>query len=443
MLNVVQFIRTQEHGLKGAPRPSQLNLNFLHVAQAAQFCSAYFTSLLYAELWGTEQKTRIDNPSAGFRTIDEICDNSDDGKALHTILLQGYKKIGDPDALYGCGMSRLLDSQSRIWYYEHCNQWDKVMLMHDIIPNQPKGVISRGAALALQQSGLNHMLESYLQHQQTEEMKALQYECCWRLGRWDLPTTAEAGRDYIKWTVETSTAYEAYHYSALKSLYTSDVTSLDIDITNSRNCITQSLIHANLESSKNIYSALSQLQTLQELEDFSQILRRVPEESGHQNKNILSKVLRKWKDQDEITCNHFQYCEPILSQRIALLGIACERQDSQEVLHAELHDGTLVNATSKLLLQLAQAARNEQWFHVSEKALRHLTKLQDPDEELTSCWKLEDSRNLWDQGNKDMGRHSLLSLITSLNESDLETQAAIKLQAEALGLYGTWLVDSR
>lgn len=32
-----------------------MEVNYLHIAQAAQFCSAYFSVLLYIELWAKDQ----------------------------------------------------------------------------------------------------------------------------------------------------------------------------------------------------------------------------------------------------------------------------------------------------------------------------------------------------------------------------------------------------
>lgn len=50
MLDVIHFIRLQQN-ISADKRITDMDLNYLHVAQAAQFCSAHFTSILYAELW--------------------------------------------------------------------------------------------------------------------------------------------------------------------------------------------------------------------------------------------------------------------------------------------------------------------------------------------------------------------------------------------------------
>ncbi|CAG2064179.1 unnamed protein product, partial [Timema podura] len=53
MLNVVHYIRLQ--GVVRDNTSQSLDIDYLHVAQAAQFCSAHFTSILYVELWSSEQ----------------------------------------------------------------------------------------------------------------------------------------------------------------------------------------------------------------------------------------------------------------------------------------------------------------------------------------------------------------------------------------------------
>lgn len=33
---------------------NKIQLNYMHVAKAAQYCEAYFTSIMYAELWALQ-----------------------------------------------------------------------------------------------------------------------------------------------------------------------------------------------------------------------------------------------------------------------------------------------------------------------------------------------------------------------------------------------------
>lgn len=126
MLNIVNFIWIQ------SKRSTSLNFDYLSIAKGAQFCSAYFTSVLYAELW-------CESFICDFRcyvtdtVIDYILEvNPISGKILQDIIREAYVKIGDPDAIHGCGSMHLLDSASRIRHYVDLKQWDKAILMQDI-----------------------------------------------------------------------------------------------------------------------------------------------------------------------------------------------------------------------------------------------------------------------------------------------------------------------
>ena len=63
MLAVVTYLRTQNLPRKGRGQQTTLwdnnfwlDLDYLEVAKAAQKCSAYFTALLYTEIWTDIQK---------------------------------------------------------------------------------------------------------------------------------------------------------------------------------------------------------------------------------------------------------------------------------------------------------------------------------------------------------------------------------------------------
>lgn len=126
MLDVVDFIRSQSSD------KCRFELNYLHIAKAAQSCSAYFTSVLYAELW-CEQFLR-ENSTADYLTpIDYVCEiEPDNGKVLQKILKDACIKIGDPDAIYGCGTSYFQNPSAKIEHYVQLRKWDKVLLTHDV-----------------------------------------------------------------------------------------------------------------------------------------------------------------------------------------------------------------------------------------------------------------------------------------------------------------------
>ena len=124
LLTTVEVIRLQEHSSGSSELTCLPFLDLLHVARAAQSCLNPYAALFYAEAWAAQH--RLAN-SGMFRSVDEICDDSDSGRALHAVLRNAYQSVGESDAVYGCGMARLLDPQSRVWYLEHCGRWDQVI----------------------------------------------------------------------------------------------------------------------------------------------------------------------------------------------------------------------------------------------------------------------------------------------------------------------------
>ena len=124
MLNIVNYIRMQVSN-------NVLELNYIYVAKAAKYCSAFFTAILYAEM----SCETILNDYNKFQTskIDYVYEISpEEGKVIQNVLRDSYAKIGDFDAIDGTGSSHLQDHSSRIRHYVHTNKWDKVMLAQDV-----------------------------------------------------------------------------------------------------------------------------------------------------------------------------------------------------------------------------------------------------------------------------------------------------------------------
>lgn len=65
MLSVVTYLRTQNVTKRGRGQGTQwdnnfwLELDYLEVASAAQRCSAYFTALLYTEIWADIERLSL------------------------------------------------------------------------------------------------------------------------------------------------------------------------------------------------------------------------------------------------------------------------------------------------------------------------------------------------------------------------------------------------
>lgn len=197
--------------------------------------------------------------------------------------------------LHGCGFTHLLDTKSQVGYYKQLGKWDQVVLHYDI---------QESHNLILKEQLLNSLKNNgfYQLPLHTNISTETQYECAWRLSQWDINDKTD--------DVHSVNNYEKAKYVALKSLHENDESSFNQAIVTARNAVIESLRHVSLESSESLYAVLSQLQSLQEVEDFSDKKR---------GEGDFEFVLKKWKEQDMINLNHFQYVEPIRAQRVTVL----------------------------------------------------------------------------------------------------------------------------
>lgn len=287
-----------------------------------------------------------------------------------------------------------------------------------------------GLLFALQRFGLNHILQGYLESRNNHESviqnyeMEYQYDCAWRLSNWDVPSlsTNQLCERNASYGLKNLSArlYEKYHYTALKCLHDHDVNMLQEALSNARNCIIQYLSHTNLESSKIIYYSLAQLQALQEIEDFSE---------AYWKENVsLTQVAHKWKQQDDIGYNDFEHIEPILSQRVVMLGIARGKENIADQAQS---------LYQKLNLEIANRAREEGHFQVAMKCLRAVTCKSSLSHYSSLKLKLEEAKLSWVREDKDIALYILRSVI---NDPQLEKG---ELYALALTLYADWLVETK
>jgi hypothetical protein len=287
---------------------------------------------------------------------------------------------------------------------------------------------------ALKRLGLYHIQNSYLSGGLHSEYEDYLYECGWRLGRWNLLYTEKSkkfcdSRSDVTSGLESLIAkgeYEKHHYMSLKAMHDLDFTSVERAVAAARKCVIDSLAHASLECSKNLYPALSQLQTLQEVEDFVSALQ-----SGEVHN--IEAVLDKWKKQGHLSLSEFQYMEPILAQRAVLLlnaMLVAGNDEMRQQLAVRLAD---------IQLSTAKLARIEGWHHVGDRYLCMMSQVG----RLSSVVKLEQAQLLWGKGDHEVGRNILRSLLGELSLIGDGTDEDKLLYSSALTLYGNWMVETR
>lgn len=304
ILNVVHYIRLQQN-LQTYRKISDLDLDYLKVAKAAIFCEAYFTAIMYVELWCRKKIASIEiNVKDSIRSVlDYVCcnENSEIFNMVRNILRKSYMEVGDIDALEGWGISNYLETTN---ICKEIGRWDLVALNYDIQISQG----DKNAIPSYQEALLNWGILNLPFDIGNVSTKCF-YKCATRLSNWEL-------KEYMEISKEDN--FEMYNYYTLKNLLDWDSSSFKNAIDGGRKSIADSLRHVSLESCKNLYPALTCLQELKEIEEFAEAKKN----------RSFDNLIVKWKMQDDMNKNKFEYIEPVKDQRITMFRDFVSKEDS-------------------------------------------------------------------------------------------------------------------
>ncbi|XP_065219100.1 serine-protein kinase ATM [Planococcus citri] len=417
ILDVVHFIRLKQQqeepksdksksneSKSNELKLNELKLNYLYVAKAAQYCSLYFTSVLYAELWINFQiqDCNIVNNGNVLAVLEEIANNSHQYKEeLLNILREAFSKIGDSDALYGCSSSVLLNTHSRITHYAQTENWFRVMQQSEVLLSAnaatPMFTEINDLSSAIGLAGYNYLQNQYLSSVQNlnSVSKDLRYEGSWKLGKWDLPEPSDDEKTF------------AYHqYATLKDLKQGNLLGAKTNIECARKIITPVLSHTCLESTKNIYNVLSKLQCLQDVEDYLK------------STDDIQHLIDTWKTQDEFSVGmNLKNKETILFQRICMLP-----RDNE--------------AACDYILDIAKLARKKNNAIFADRCLASIKRTAETTSIFHMKCDLEEAKGLWSRQETDIARYILQNL---LKKDQLE-QAKL-FHSKLLRIYGSWLSE--
>lgn len=414
MLNIVNYIRMQISN-------NILKLNYIYIAKAAKYCSAFFTAILYAEM----SCETILNDYSKFNIVSKIDFiyelSPEQGRVIQNILRESYAKIGDFDAINGTGSSHLLDYSSRIEHYMHTNEWNKVMLAQDVELSFGNMAIIKEMANGLQQSGLQFLLSNFISTMLKNGAKIdeeIQYECAWRLSNWNIYETNQIlyTQNNCNLKLEVSEHdYNFYHYQALKYFHEGNKIGIQDAIQNARMSIIKGLRSISLENNKTIYEKLMQLQLINEIEELS-----------FAKQDEYEQILHKWQLQDIANFSDFQYIEPILTQRTIMFQI-------NNILIDNIN---IKNALFNTYLQISKIAADKEDLQIATRALAILTKQKDIPQKIQDQLLYQES--LLARLRKDVyvGRFLLRNL---MYKKDLD----INLQAQILRVYGDWMAETK
>ncbi|OXU25092.1 hypothetical protein TSAR_000011 [Trichomalopsis sarcophagae] len=405
MLIVVNHLRIQTR------EQVTLDFDYLSIAMAAQFCSAYFSSVLYTELW-CRSTLKLARDFDSIPIIDQIYEQENrQGRIAQDILKEAYMKIGDSDSIHGCGSSHLHNHGSRIPYYTNFQKLDKLILSHDV-ELSINSSSARGMVTALRESSLHHLAKRLLlssTSMQVDPMDDLCYDSLWRLSDWSQIMSFKASQSSSK-----ENDFSKSHYEALKCLHENDNSSLQKNLEQAYFCVIKDLCNISLESCRAVYPKLSQLQMLREIEELS---------SSHSDDYEI--LLANWKKQQYIYNSNFQYIEPILSQRAVMFKIR-EPIKSSPIIKDALID---------VHLETARLAQQQGHINVAARSLETLSKV-DLNNESGNRLLYHEALLAWTRKDEDMARFNLRTLIK-------KDSIKPNLLARALRIYGNWIAENK
>ncbi|XP_076466353.1 serine-protein kinase ATM-like [Babylonia areolata] len=440
MLRVVTYLRTQKRPEK---RPKHivtawdnnfwLDLDYLDVAWAAHNCAAHFSALLFAEIWWdahrqSDQSTQnsghsessSSTPSSQTSTAFSES-SSDDRGGLQTLLREALRCIGDPDAVYGCGVGSLPDPASRVETYLHEKQWEKAVVTLDIQMQQPSPSTQLQLLKAVQRCGGDYLLGVCLQGFEDSpqaDITELQYAAAWKAGQWDLDVPSIS---------ESSAPFHQSLYSCLHAVR-DDQPSMALRILDHSRQNLLRTFDVNMESCRSVYPLLSQLQCLRQFERLTSAFAR-----GKKSEELGS-LLHNWqKEETHTERGDFEFLEPVYSLRVAavrLLSSCKAHPDAQTTLQ-------------NVLLHTAKTARMAGFYQMSERCLHEVQHQTDMSPATSVQAQLQLAQLFWARSEQMTAKHVLKSLIKRCQGEGEENGEAMRLLTKSLSLYGNWLAETR
>ncbi|KAL4647243.1 serine-protein kinase ATM isoform X2 [Arapaima gigas] len=454
MLAVIDYLRQQKRPLEpnstsyGTVCHSNLwlELNYLEVARAAQWCSAHFTALLYSEIYvdtqcSSENNSRKQSKPSYRILFEESSQNSsitslseksmeDSGISLQDLLIEVYRSIGEPDSLYGCGGGKMVNPLTRIRTYEHEAQWGKALTSYDLHSNLPVVTRQVGILEALQNFGLCSTLETYLRGLESEgaewgtELREKRFQAAWRNGQWDCDLS-ERGE-------KINPGFDESIFCALQTLRDKEFSAFDQMLKYARVFEVEELCRGSLEAVSSLYPALCNLQRVSELESIGRLYSRNVTDAD------LDELFSGWQQHTHLlTDSDFSLLEPILALRTVSQEILIGREQNTD------RKERLQTALTSHLIELCKLARMAGNTQLAERTVFQI-KLHGRGEHGagTFPWQLEEAQVFWVGKEQSLALGILRQMINKLSSQVMLNPALVPVLAECLRLCGNWLAET-
>ncbi|XP_064646511.1 serine-protein kinase ATM-like isoform X2 [Lineus longissimus] len=429
LLNLVQYLRQQprpQHGRRERTvweNNFWLDVDYLIIAKAAQSCGKHFTALMYTEIWCSQIRDKQVRES-GSSSSKSYSSQSSESSQLSSLpeekrcnvqgqLLEAYRAIGDPDGVYGCGISCLGDSLSRTKMYEHENQWDKALCSYDLDMDIPRMTTQLGLLNSLKNFGSSHVLDMYLKGLEgqgltgSKEFDQFQYEAALRCGKWDLdvPTRLTQGLSFS----------QAIYWSCL-CVNKKDECAFFKTVDTARSAFIGETF--TVESVTGLYQVLCKLHAINQVEDVGHLFFR---------DGKTSDCLKKWTSYMAPFENQFIFTEPVLQTRTRLLNLLLDVKVDPEILEG-------LQRQTELLVRQARTAGQ---YQVAVNAIHKLEQASQPQTMLTM--RIEEAKLFWSKGESNTAMYMMNECLKTLKQLE-DTEAHVC--AHGLSLYGEWLAET-
>lgn len=385
MLSVVECIRIFNQDYIN----DAIQLNYLNIAKAANFCGAYFTSVLYCELWNL----KCVNPTP------------EDKEILNEIIGDSYSSLGDMDAV----IPFVDPLKSRLKYLQLGNKTNRVCLELDSLCFDQKSQIE-SLKKNLIQSG-----HTFLAYSLNDKSNDAEWECAWRLGDWNVINNEKEE------SFDPNIEFERQHYNALKCIQIKDEMGVRKSIEIARKSVANIVGNVSLECAKNIYKNLEMLERLQQIEDILELQCTKSEIIG-------KKILDKWRMQDAIPFNNFETKEPVLAQRAVLFKIS-------GLIAKRILERVEPEAFQNNYLKIISESRKEGLNQIAMRNLAAISSLQ-LTKELEAKKYVEEAQLNWNIGDEIVAKKILLHVVADT------TYANSVNRIVALRLYGEYLMET-
>uniref|UniRef100_A0A182NB03 Serine/threonine-protein kinase ATM n=1 Tax=Anopheles dirus TaxID=7168 RepID=A0A182NB03_9DIPT len=402
MLKIVECVRIHNQLFP----QYKIAINYLPIAQAAQYCQAHFKAIMFGELWYREEEENGN------------CAAKKDPKLLE-IMKSCHLAVGVNDAV----KAFLNPIMERTEYYRLERNYMGCLIFQganmawrEDAPDV-SGSQTSGFAQTLKDCNLFSLARSLTVPPHVD------YECAWRLCDWNVLITEDSADDRLKKVCldglsVQSRAFERAHYKALKFLEHRDELVVDSSVNEGRRAIAEMFKLSSIESTKHIYHGLCRLRLLQQIEDFGDVhfSRVLDSDQG---------LLDKWRLQDTLPCSDFTLTERLLSQRLSIFsnaGVRAKRTWVPPAIYSThlhlIHESRLRGNDGCAMRNIALISRQELPSNVQSVVM------------------LEDAQLNWMSGNRQLARDMAREVMDCRKYTDPMVKAV------ACRIYGEFLAES-